>query len=74
MINTILISLFYTTFICERCYHYIYNNKKEQEDILNFNQSLSQPLNIKENIKYPITDNNTLITEYTMNQPANPHF
>ena len=79
MFNTILISLLYTTFIFERFYYYIcYNKNNNNDGVLNFNQGLSQPfnykqplsqsLNIDENIQYPITDNNTNITEYIMNQ------
>ena len=66
MINTILLSLFATSFLAEIFYFYVYYNVPT-EPLLNFNSGIRQPLNLNQDI----TDYNTNITEYIMSQP--PH-
>ena len=61
MVNTILLSLFFSSFLAERFYFYIYHNTTT-EPLLNFNPDMHQPLNFDQNIS-----NNTNITEYVIN-------
>ena len=69
MINTILLSLFFSSFFVERCYFYAYYNVPT-EPLLNFNSDMHQPLNFNQNIPNNNTNisNNTNITEYIMNR------
>ena len=63
MVNTIILSLFFSSFLAERFYFYVYHNVPT-EPLLNFNSQMKEPLNINEN---PYTSN-TSITEYIMNR------
>ena len=75
MINTILLSLIFTSFFIERFYFYRCYNKKKQP-LLNFNQHMHQPLNTnnnKQHIHQPLNIeddsniySNTNITEYIL--------
>ena len=68
MVNTIILSLFVTSFLAERFYFYVYYNVPT-EPLLNFNSDVRQPLNLNQDITNNTNNtNNTNITEYVMNR------